>query len=94
MPALKGIVMNAILKAQIEAQETAEDKRSYNFKGYRPYGAGEIYILDGYVDEYFDGNVTEKIINDGKGKFIVKDNPSNAVLNIAGFGDVHFVKRN
>lgn len=86
--------MNAILMAQIEAQTTAEEKRSYNFKGYRPYGAGEIYILDGYVDEYFDGNVVEKIINDGKGKFIIKDNSSSAVLNIAGFGDVNFVKAN
>lgn len=40
-------------------------KREYTFKGYMPYGAGELEVLDVYVDPYFSGNVPEEIMKDG-----------------------------
>lgn len=78
--------------AQMEAIKEASKKRSYDYKGFRPYGAAQLYILDDYIDEYFDGNVVEKIINDGIGKFIINEDLSEAALHITGLGDVLFVK--
>ena len=39
--------------------------RSYSYKVCRPYGAGEMFILDEYVEHYFTGNVPEELIKDG-----------------------------
>lgn len=39
--------------------------RSYSYEGFRPYGAGEMYIMDAYVEHYFTGNVTEELVKNG-----------------------------
>lgn len=39
--------------------------RTYDYKGYSIYGAGDMWILDNYVDYDFTGNVTEQLISEG-----------------------------
>lgn len=62
----------------------------YNYKGYSPYGAGEMYFLDGYVESDFCGNVTEEIVKNGA-EFKIID-AENAKLTYKG-DNVDFVKR-
>ena len=64
--------------------------KKYNYKGYSPYGAGEMYFLDGYVESDFCGNVTEELIKIGA-EFKIIDN-ENAKLVYKG-DSVDFVKR-
>ncbi len=62
----------------------------YNYKGYSPYGAGEMYFLDGYVESDFCGNVTEELVKNGA-EFKIID-AENAKLTYKG-DNVDFVKR-
>ena len=69
-------------------------KKTYSYNGYSPYGAGEMWILENYVDDDFKGNVTEKLIADGVITFTIIDDDSARV----DFADGHmknisFVKR-
>lgn len=64
--------------------------KEYRYKGYSPYGAGQMYFLDGYVEDDFCGNVTEELIKNGA-DFEIIDN-ENAKLTYKG-DSVNFVKR-
>lgn len=44
--------------------------KTYSYNGYKPYGAGDLFCLDQYVDYDFDGNVTEEILKNEDFKFI------------------------
>lgn len=65
-----GINVNPILAARFEAENIAMEKRSYSYNGYRPLPASTM-ILDSYVDRYFDKNVTEFLISEGKAMFTI-----------------------
>lgn len=39
--------------------------RTYAYRGFRPYGAGELFIMDEWVDPDFSGNVTEELVKKG-----------------------------
>lgn len=55
--------------------------RTYTYQGYMPYGAGEIFCLDTFVDDDFCGNVTAQIIAEGIGAFhICTENTAELVL--------------
>lgn len=55
--------------------------RDYDYKGFKPYGAAEMYCIDMYVDDSFSDNVTEEIIKNGVGTFeIINDNRANLVM--------------
>lgn len=69
---------DAVTMAKIEAQKQSEERRSYSYKGYRPYGAAELFILDQNVDDYFNKNVTEYLI--GKGAEFEIVNNEKAIL--------------
>lgn len=58
--------------------------KKYNYKGFIPYGAGEMYCLDQYVEDYFSGNVVESIINEGLGVFEII-NEDTAVLRMTAY---------
>lgn len=45
--------------------DSIAESRSYSFNGLRPYGAADLLTMDGYVDEYYCGNVPEEIIRCG-----------------------------
>ena len=68
---------------------TEEAPTKYGYKGYRPYGAGQMFILDKYVEDGVK-NITENIIKSGLGKFKVIDD-KNAVLVLPTI-EVEFVK--
>lgn len=68
---------------------TEEAPTKYSYKGYRPYGAGQMFILDKYVDDSVK-NVTENIVNSGLGKFQIIDG-KNAVLVLPKI-EIEFVK--
>lgn len=40
-------------------------KRTYGYNGYSIYGVGDMFVLDCWVDDYFEGNVTEQLISEG-----------------------------
>lgn len=42
-----------------------QGKRSYVYDGKRPYGAGDLFCIDTYLDDDFSGNAIEQIISDG-----------------------------
>lgn len=65
-----GININPILDARFEAEDIAMEKRSYSYNGYRPLPASTM-ILDSYVDRFFDKNVTEFLISEGKAMFTI-----------------------
>lgn len=48
-------------------------KRDYEYKGFIPYGAGEMFCLDQYVEHDFSGKVVEQILSDGIGEFVIQD---------------------
>lgn len=48
-------------------------KRDYAYKGFIPFGAGEMFCLDNFVYYDFSGNVVERILADGIGEFVIKD---------------------
>ena len=59
-----------IYRLQTEAEQAAIEKRTYTYKGYSPYGAGDIFALDSFLsDEYFSENVTEFLIRENGAKF-------------------------
>lgn len=65
--------------------------RAYTFEGFMPYGAGDLFSLDTYVEEDFSGNVTEQIIADGIGTFrITGENSAELILPSYS---IKFVKR-
>ena len=49
-----------------------EPTRTYSYNGLRPYGAGDMFILDAYVDHDFTGNVPEDIMQNNGGKWDAK----------------------
>ena len=58
-----------------------------------PYGAGETFYIDQYVDDGFEGNYTEKVIADGLATFDIISEEV-AVLHFVKTGDdLKFVKR-
>lgn len=65
--------------------------KNYQYKGYIPYGAAEMFCLDVYVEENFEGNVVEEIIANGLGEFKAIDE-EKAVLVMKQY-DLDFVKR-
>ena len=44
-------------------------ERTYSYKGCRPYGAGDLFVMDHYVDDDFVGNVPEEIVKNNGGKW-------------------------
>ena len=65
----------------------------YSYKGYMPYGAGETFYIDQYVDDSFEGNATEKVIEEGLATFDIISEEI-AVLHFIKTGDdLKFVKR-
>ena len=56
-------------------------KKTYDYKGYNPYGAGQMFAIDDFVDADFKGNVTEKIIKSGAGTFEVASD-TEAILHV------------
>lgn len=64
--------------------------KKYMYNEYSPYGAGEMYYLDSFVENDFCGNVTEELIKNGA-EFSVIDS-ENAKLTYKG-ETVNFVKR-
>lgn len=65
-----GVNVNPLLEARFEAEDIAMGKRTYLYKGYRPLPASTM-ILDSYVDRFFDENVTEFLISEGKAMFTI-----------------------
>ena len=57
--------------------------KTYEYKGYRPYGAAQSFSLDAYIEDNFSGNVVESILAEGLGSFYILDE-NNAVLKING----------
>ena len=45
--------------------DSIAEKRTYNFNKFRPYGAADLFTMDVYVDDRFDGNVPEEIVRNG-----------------------------
>lgn len=77
-----GMNVNPILAARFEAEDIAMEKRSYSYNEYRPLPASTM-ILDSYVDRFFDKNVTEFLISEGKAMFTII-NDELAILAIGG----------
>ena len=40
-------------------------KRTYRYKEYRPYGAGDLFVMDAFVDHDFAGSVPDEIMRHG-----------------------------
>ena len=38
---------------------------SYEYNGFHPYGAGDMFCIDQYVENDFSGNVTEQLLSEG-----------------------------
>lgn len=65
----------------------------YSYKGYMPNGAGETFYIDQYVDDDFNGNATERVIDDGAATFeIISEEVAVLHFNKTG-EDLKFVKR-
>lgn len=68
-------------------------KERYDYKGYEPYGAAQMHIMDNFTElnPYEDNsacNVTEMLVEEGY-KFEIIDN-ENAVLHLGNL-DIDFV---
>lgn len=81
--------------ANIERKMTmytrSTSKRTYTYQGFMPYGAGDLFSLDTYVEEDFSGNVTEQIIKDGIATFSITSD-TTAELVLPSYS-ISFVKR-
>ena len=42
-----------------------EPKRTYTYKEFIPYGAGDIFSMDHFVESDFSGNVPDEIMKNG-----------------------------
>ena len=42
-----------------------QGKRSYIYDGKRPYGAGDLFTIDTYLDDDFSGNAIEQLLSEG-----------------------------
>lgn len=65
-----------------------EPTRTYTFNGLRPYGAGDLYTMDQYVDDDFSGNVPEEIMAHNGGKW----DESRFVMTMPSGVEVAFVR--
>lgn len=65
--------------------------KEYTYNGYMPYGAGEMFCMDTYIEDDFTGNVVQYIIDNGLGKFEIIDS-QNAALVMKDY-TLPFVKR-
>lgn len=65
-----------------------EPVRTYTYKGLRPYGAGDLFVLDTYVDPDFSGNVPEEIMAHNSGKW----DDGRLVMTMPSGVEVYFVK--
>lgn len=45
--------------------DSIAEKRSYNYNGFRPYGAADLLTMDNHVDDAFCGNVPDEIVRSG-----------------------------
>lgn len=68
----------------------------YSYKGYRPYGAGEMYCIDCQFSEISPkGNLTEKLIESGRASFEIFNEKEARLIIINGeykYG-LDFIKR-
>lgn len=48
---------------------------TYSYKRYAPYGAGDMWCIDGYVDEDFRGNVLKHLLEEREG-FSISEKPN------------------
>lgn len=60
-----------------------QGERTYSYNGFTPYGAGELFALDHYVDYDFTGNVTEYLISSGAKFEVISED--RAILRFADF---------
>lgn len=68
--------------------------RTYEFNGYRPYGAGEMFLVDNWTnsDPWDEINATEEAIDNGC-RFEIRDENTAFLIPPAGGVDrIHFVR--
>lgn len=82
--------IDTIKKGATQSCKGDLNMKTYMHNDYSPYGSGEMFYLDCFVDDDFCGNVTEQLIKNGA-EFKVIDN-ENAKLTYKG-ETVSFVKR-
>lgn len=68
--------------------------RTYTYNGYRPYGAGEMAIIDNWANSYpwEDTNITEEAIANGCRFEIYNDNTAFLIPPAGGVDRIHFVR--
>ena len=62
--------------------------RSYSYKGLHPYGAGDLFAMDNYVDPDFSGNVPEEIMQHNGGRW----DEARKVMTMPSGIEVYFVE--
>ena len=68
--------------------------RTYTYQGYRPYGAGEMFIIDNWASSYpwEDGNITEEAIQNGCRFEVCDENTAFLIPPAGGVDRIHFVR--